>query len=287
VASRCRSAIARGAVASRDCAAYPARPPRRARPRPRVEDALAASRPIAEDLGTMSAPGPDPHDLDRVAQKALTRVTDGMTLGLGTGRAAEAFIQALGERVRKGLRVRGVPTSHKSEQLARRVNIEVISLEDAGASGIDIAFDGADEVVPDLALALTKGLGGALLRERVVAYEAQVFVVLVTPEKLVPKLGSRTHIPIEVVPFAAPTASRHLRALGGAPAVRKKADGFPFVTDNQNWILDTTFGPIDDPKHIEAAARAIPGIVDTGLFLEMADVVLVGEPGAVRELAAR
>lgn len=228
----------------------------------------------------MSAPGLDPHDLDRLAQKALTRVADGMTLGLGSGRTAEAFIQALGERVRKGLRVRGVPTSHKSEELARRVNIEIVTLEDAGS--LDIAFDGADEVTPDLAL--TKGLGGALLRERVVAYEAEVFVVLVTPEKLVPKLGSRTHIPIEVVPFAAPTASRHLRALGGAPVIRKKPDGFPFVTDNQNWILDTSFGPIDDPKHIEAAARAIPGIVDTGLFLGMADVVLVGEPGSVREL---
>jgi ribose 5-phosphate isomerase A len=224
--------------------------------------------------------GPDPKDLERVALAALTRVADGMILGLGTGRAAEAFIEALGRRVRGGLRVKGVPTSNRSAELARRVNIEVVSLEEV--DHLDIAFDGADEVTPELEL--TKGLGGALLRERVVAFEASVFVVLVTPEKLVPRLGTRAPIPIEVVPFAAPSASRHLRKLGGAPVIRKKADGYPFMTDNQNWILDTSFGPIDNPAAIEAAALAIPGVVDTGLFLGMASVVLVGEPGQVREL---
>lgn len=224
--------------------------------------------------------GPDPKDLERVAQAALTRVADGMLLGLGTGRAAETFIEALGRRVRGGLRVKGVPTSNRSAELARRVNIEVISLEDVDR--LDIAFDGADEVTPELEL--TKGLGGALLRERVVAYEADLFVVLVTPEKLVPRLGSRTPIPIEIVPFACPSAIRHLKKIGGAPVVRKKADGYPYMTDNQNWILDTDFGPIADPAAIEAAACKIPGIVDTGLFLAIADVVLVGEPGQVREL---
>jgi ribose 5-phosphate isomerase A len=227
-----------------------------------------------------SASGPDPQDLARVAHAALTRVADGMLLGLGTGRAAEAFIEALGERVRAGLRVRGVPTSNRSAELARRVNIEVLSLEEAPR--LDIAFDGADEVAPDLSL--TKGLGGALLRERVVAYEAEQFIVLVTPEKLVAKLGSRTPIPIEVVPFAVPSATRHLKELGGSPAVRKKADGFPFMTDNHNWILDTAFGPIDDPAQLNASARKIPGIVDTGIFLDMADLVLVGDKGVVREL---
>jgi ribose 5-phosphate isomerase A len=227
-----------------------------------------------------SQEGPDPKDLERVAQAALTRVADGMILGLGTGRAAEAFIEALGRRARGGLRVKGVPTSQRSAELARRVNIEVASLEEV--DHLDIAFDGADEVTPELAL--TKGLGGALLRERVVAFEARVFVVLVTPEKLVPRLGTRAPIPIEVVPFASPSASRHLRKLGGEPVVRKKADGYPYMTDNQNWILDTRFDPIADPAAIHAAARAIPGVVDTGLFLGMASVVLVGEPGQVREL---
>jgi ribose 5-phosphate isomerase A len=228
----------------------------------------------------MASQQPDPADLRRVALAALTRVADGMTLGLGTGRAAEAFIEALGEQTRKGLKVRGVPTSVKSSELARRLNIEVVEL--AGIDRIDVAFDGADEVTEKLEL--TKGLGGALLRERVVANEADRFVVLVTPEKLVAKLGSRTPIPIEVVPFAAPTAARHLRALGGRPAERKKADGFPYFTDNQNLILDTDFGPIEDPRALAAAARAIPGVVDTGIFIDMADVVLVGEPGGAREI---
>jgi ribose 5-phosphate isomerase A len=223
---------------------------------------------------------PDPKDLERVARHALKMVADGMTLGLGTGRAAEAFIRVLGEASRRGMRVRGVPTSKRSEELARRENLEVVTLEEV--TGLDIAFDGADEVTP--ALELTKGLGGALLRERVVAYEAERFVVLVTPEKLVDKLGSRTHIPIEVVPFASPSASRHLAKLGGAPVVRKAKDGYPFVTDNNNWILDTTFAPIGDARALEASVLAIPGVVDTGLFLGMASVVLVGDPGAVREL---
>jgi ribose 5-phosphate isomerase A len=224
--------------------------------------------------------GPNPAALDRVALAALSRVADGMTLGLGTGRAAEAFIQRLGERVRRGMRVRGVPTSKRSEELAQRVQIECVTLD--AIDGIDIAFDGADEVAPDLAL--TKGLGGALLRERVVAYEAEKLVILVTPEKIVPKLGTRTAIPIEVVPFAVPTASKHLRALGGNPQVRKKPDGFPFVTDNMNWIVDTQFPPIDDPAKLHDEARRIPGIVDTGLFVQMADVVLVGGDDAVTEM---
>jgi ribose 5-phosphate isomerase A len=227
----------------------------------------------------MTTSGPDPKDLERVARAALTRVADGMLLGLGTGRAAEAFITVLGEAVRRGMRVRGVPTSERSAELARKQNIELCSLEEV--TRLDVAFDGADEVAPDLAL--TKGLGGALLRERVVAYEADRFVVLVTPEKLVPKLGSRTPIPIEVVPFAAPSATRHLARLGGRAVIREKT-GYPFVTDNQNWILDTDFGPIDDPADLASKVRSIPGVVDTGIFVRMAHVVLVGEPGSVREL---
>ncbi|HEX7603602.1 MAG TPA: ribose-5-phosphate isomerase RpiA [Polyangiaceae bacterium] len=226
------------------------------------------------------ADGPDPEDLDRVAIAALKHVESGMTLGLGTGRAAEAFIHRLGEAARRGMRVRGVPTSIKSDELARRLNIEIVSLEEAPR--IDVAFDGADEVTPELAL--TKGLGGALLRERVVAFEADRFIVLVTPEKLVPKLGTRTPIPIEVVPFAMGAVSRNLTKLGGAPKVRAKADGFQYLTDNHNVILDTDFGPIADPVALEAEICRIPGVVDTGIFLGMADLVLCGDPGAVREL---
>jgi ribose 5-phosphate isomerase A len=228
-----------------------------------------------------TAAGPDPADLDRVALAALARVADGMALGLGTGRAAEAFIRRLGERVRGGLRVRGVPTSLRSDALAREEGIEVLALDEAPP--LDIAFDGADEVTPTLAL--TKGLGGALLRERVVANEARALIILVTPDKLVDRLGTRTHIPIEVVPFARPTVARHLAELGGAVVVRQQG-GAPYFTDNQNLILDTRFAPIERPEELDARVRRIPGVVDTGLFLGMASAVLVGEPGGVRELVA-
>ncbi|MGK4006598.1 ribose-5-phosphate isomerase RpiA [Sorangium sp. So ce1036] len=231
----------------------------------------------------MSTPGPDPSDLDRVAAAALARVESGMLLGLGTGRASEAFIRRLGEQVRRGLQIQGIATSERSEALARRENIPLVSFEQI--ERLDLAVDGADEVTPDLGL--TKGLGGALLRERVVAYEAERFIILVTPEKLVEKLGSRAPIPIEVVPFAVPTVTRHLAALGGKPTVRKNADGFPFQTDNHNWILHTVFGPIDAPAALDADIRKIPGVVDNGLFLGMASAVLVGEPGGVRELTRR
>jgi ribose 5-phosphate isomerase A len=160
------------------------------------------------------------------------------------------------------------------------VGIPVLGLADV--DHIDVAFDGADEVAPDLAL--TKGLGGAFLRERVVAFEAQRFVVLVTPEKLVEKLGSRAPIPIEVVPFAEPSVARHLRALGGTPKVRTRSDGTPYVTDNGNWIIDAHVGPVDVPARLDAGIRRIPGVLDDGLFLDMADLVLVGEEGRVRTL---
>lgn len=231
---------------------------------------------------TVSAPSPgsDPELLARVARAALTHVAEGMILGLGTGRAAEAFILALGERVRAGLRVSGVATSNRSTELSRGLGIELRSLEEV--THLDVAFDGADEVTPSLAL--TKGLGGALLRERVVASEASRFIVLVTPEKLVDKLGTRAPIPIEVVPFAGPSVMRRLTRMGGAPEVRRKADGSPYFTDNGNWVVDTRFAPIDDPAGIAARVRAIPGVVDHGIFLGMASLVLVADPAGVREI---
>lgn len=229
----------------------------------------------------MAPQEPNPADLDRVAETALTRVADGMTLGLGTGRAAEAFIRKLGERSRRGLRIQGIPTSKRSEELARRENITLVTLEEIDR--IDVAFDGADEVTPELYL--TKGLGGALLRERVVAYEAEVFIVLVTPEKLVDQLGTRSPIPVEIVPYAAPSIKKHLAKLGGKVTLRQKKEGLgPFLTDNQNWIYDVGFEPISDPALVDAKIRAIPGVVDTGIFLGMADAVLVGENGSVRTL---
>jgi ribose 5-phosphate isomerase A len=231
----------------------------------------------------MTTTGPDPRALDRVALRALEECRTGMRLGLGTGRAAEAFIRRLGAEVTRGaLDVVGVPTSARSDALAREVGIRVASFDDV--TELDVAFDGADEVDPSGQL--VKGLGGAMLRERVVASEARRFVVLVTPEKLVARLGERSVLPIEVVPFAEATATRRIARLGATLTLRRKPDGTDYRTDNGNVVLDLAApaGGFVDPRATDRAVRAVPGVVDTGFFFDMASLVLVGEDAAVRVL---
>jgi len=203
--------------------------------------------------------------------RALELVADGSTIGLGSGRAASAFVRALGERVRAGLRVRGVATSEATAALAREAGIPLTTLDEAGELALTV--DGADEVDPRHNL--IKGYGRALVREKVVAASSQRLVILVGPEKLVPCLGSRGKLPVEVVPFARPLCERRLAALGCRP-VLWATDGTPRLTDNGNLILDCGVAAIDDPPRLEADIRAIPGVVGTGLFLGMANSVLVG-----------
>lgn len=223
---------------------------------------------------------PSPEAMERVAVQAMELVADGMRLGLGTGRAAEAFVRQLGERVRQGLRVTAVTTSERSERLAGSLGIALSSL--AETPELDVAFDGADEVTPSLEL--TKGRGGALVRERIVACSARRFVVLVTPDKLVGRLGERMPVPVVCVPFAGPLVSRELRALGGEPVERRALDGSPYRTDDGGLLLDTRFAPLADAAALERAMLAIPGVIDTGLFLAMAERVLVGWPERVEQL---
>lgn len=220
------------------------------------------------------------HDLRAVAEKALEYIPDGGVVGLGTGHAASAFIHALGERVRAGLNVRGVPTSEASADLARQLGIPVVSLEEV--SRIDVDVDGADEVDP--ACNLIKGYGGALVREKVVAAASDRLVIVVGDEKLVPVLGARGKLPVEVVPFAAALCRRRLSPLG-CIAEPRQHDGKPFLTDNGNIILDCHIPPLSDPRELELAIRAIPGVVGTGLFLGMASAVLIqsGTTVEVRE----
>jgi ribose 5-phosphate isomerase A len=218
--------------------------------------------------------------MDRVALTALGEVKSGMRLGLGTGRAAEAFIRRLAERVHQGLEVRCVVTSVRSERLARELGMSIETLDDLPE--LDIAFDGADECTP--ALDLVKGLGGALLRERVVARAASRFVVLITPDKRVPKLGTRAPVPVEVVPFAKTPVGLALERLGGRPALRAGEQAEPYLTDNGNVVLDTHFAPIDDPAGLDARIRSIAGVVDNGLFLRMTSCVLVGGKNEVERL---
>lgn len=217
--------------------------------------------------------------LEAIAERALAFVKDGAIVGLGSGRAATVFIRALGERFKSGLRVRGVPTSEGSAAVAREYGIPLVGMD--AAESIDVTVDGADEVDPQLDL--IKGYGAALLRERIVADASRMEIILVGEEKLVERLGSRGIVPVEVVPFAVPFCSRRLAALGCRPAVRAK-DGKPVLSDNGNPIIDCGVDPLDAPREFDAAVRAISGVVGTGLFLGIADLVLVGGAAGVREL---
>jgi ribose 5-phosphate isomerase A len=232
----------------------------------------------------LSAPSPAPAaaDLARLAAHAIALVHEAgrePLVGLGTGRAADAFVRALAaDAARRGVRVRGVPTSQATAGLARDLGIEVVPL---GGTPLDLTVDGADEVDPRLDL--IKGFGGALTRERIVAAASRRQVILVTAEKLVPRLGSRGRLPVEILPFARPLCERRLAALGCQPRLREAA-GAPFVTDNGGWVLDCGLAPPDDAAALEREIRRIPGVVDTGFFLGTAERVLVAEAGTVRVL---
>lgn len=208
---------------------------------------------------------------------ALEYVNDGADIGLGTGRAASAFVRALGARVRAGLRVRGVATSEDTARLAEGEGIRVVTLEEAPELAVTV--DGADEV--DRNLDVIKGYGGALVREKVVAAASRKLIILVGPEKLVDRLGQRGKLPVEVIPFAVAPTLRRLAALG-YPAELRRVGGEIFTTDNGNVIADCRVESILDPAAVDAAIRAIPGVLGTGLFVGMADAVIIaGEDGAL------
>jgi ribose 5-phosphate isomerase A len=216
------------------------------------------------------------------AEAALRFVESGQTLGLGTGRAAEAFVRALGARVAEGLDVRGVPTSVRTEALARELGIPLLTLAEAGQ--LDVTFDGADEV--DSHLDVIKGYGGALVREKIVAASSDQLVILVGDEKLVSCLGERGKLPVEVVAFGEALATRKLAELG-CPSTRRKNDqGEPYITDNGHFILDCAVSRIESAGELERQILEIPGVLGTGLFVGMADAVIV-QKGADVEVRSR
>jgi ribose 5-phosphate isomerase A len=225
-------------------------------------------------------------DFAVLAARALELVPDGARIGLGSGRTAIAFTRALGERARQGLRVKAVPTSEATGQLARTLGIPLDTLDPA--EPLEVTIDGADEVERST-LNLIKGWGAALTRERIVGAASRRQVILVTAEKLVDRLGQRGRLPVEVLPFAAPFCARQIEALavpgGLKPRLRPRDGGGPLVTDNGNWILDCALGPQADPAGLERALCAIPGVIDCGIFVGTASLVLAAEGGAVRELS--
>jgi ribose 5-phosphate isomerase A len=206
------------------------------------------------------------------AERALEWVEAGQTLGLGTGRAATAFVRALAARVADGLDVKGVPTSIETGRLAKELGIPLLTLEDA--RHLDVTFDGADEVDPNLDV--IKGYGGAHVREKVVAACSDQLVILVGSEKIVPVLGSRGKLPVEVIPFAEAHCREALRAMGCEPHRRlDPASNALMVTDNGNIILDCKIAPIEDAGALDRAILAIPGVLGTGLFVDMVDAVII------------
>lgn len=218
----------------------------------------------------------DPDVLRAAALRALQLIEPGHVVGLGTGRAATAFIHALGACVAAGLQIRGIPTSRESEALARQLGIPLTTLDEVET--IDTDVDGADEVDP--ASNLIKGYGGALVREKIVAAASRRVIILVGPEKLVPVLGSRGRLPVEVVPFGVAFVRRRLANLG-CPAEIRCLDGRACVSDNGNAILDCRVPPMPRPHEWEQKLKDIPGVVGTGLFIDLRPMVIIGSPAGV------
>ncbi|RLF06295.1 MAG: ribose 5-phosphate isomerase A [Thermoprotei archaeon] len=217
-----------------------------------------------------------------VGVQAADMVEDGSAVGLGTGSTAYYAIKRLGERVREGLNIVGVPTSEASARLAEEVGIRLGTLEEYPR--IDITIDGADEVDP--AFRLIKGMGGALLREKIVASVSQREVIIVDASKLVERLGTKSPLPVEVVPFGWKVCAERLRELGCEPVLRQ-GDGGVYTTDSGNYILDCRFDGVEDPEALERRINMIPGVVENGLFLGLATDVLVGREGRVEVLERR
>jgi ribose 5-phosphate isomerase A len=217
------------------------------------------------------------------AARAVEFVRPGMKLGLGTGSTAKHFVELLGERVRGGLNVVGVPTSEATRGDAERCGVPLTTLDATPA--LDLTVDGADEISPDLTL--IKGGGGALLREKIVAAASARMVVIADETKWVPVLG-RFPLPIEVLPFGL-GATQHaiettFKAAGveGALTLRRGKDGLAFVTDGGHWIIDAALGQIPDPEAVAQGLAEIPGVMEHGLFIGFASTVILAGPGGVR-----
>lgn len=218
----------------------------------------------------------------RVALEAVKHLEGDFIVGLGSGSTAAYVIQEIGRQMlQDGLRVLGVPTSSQAMMLAVRSGIPLTTLDEYPS--LDLAIDGADQI--DKKLNLIKGGGGAMTREKIVASAAKQFIVVADETKLVEKLGQKCRVPVEVLPFALATATASIRKLGGEPLLRDGGGKVgAVVTDNGNYIVDIDFGPINDAEELNQRLKLIPGVVETGLFIKMADIVYLGKPDGIIKL---
>jgi ribose 5-phosphate isomerase A len=232
---------------------------------------------------------PRTSDLEKAAaaRASLHFVQDGNIVGLGTGSTAAHAVSFLGERVRAGLKIRGIPTSVHTRDLATSVGIPLTTFDEIqpiGLQPIDVTIDGADEF--DAQLRLIKGGGGALLREKVIASASRQVVIIADSSKQVAVLG-KFPLPVEVIPFAQSLVAARVTALGATVKLRKDAKGNPFVSDEGHHILDCSFGQIPDPPGLARTLSDMPGIVEHGLFIGLATIVLVAKGGNVTKLRPR
>lgn len=216
---------------------------------------------------------------EAAARASLRFIQDGQIVGIGTGSTVAYFIQLLGEQVRNGLQIRGIPTSNRSAQQATSLGIPLTTLDECPE--IDVTVDGADEFDP--ALRLVKGGGGALLREKIVASATKQLVIITDATKRVPVLG-KFPLPVEVIKFAQAVVQRKIEKLGAKVSLRRMADGKPYLTDENNYIFDCNFGQIPDPEKLAHRLSDIPGIVEHGLFIGMTSVVLMADGKEIVEL---
>lgn len=215
------------------------------------------------------------------ATAAVSLIKSGMVVGLGSGSTAEIAVQLLGEKVKNGMQITGVPSSTATKKLAQALNIPLIS--DAVPASVDITIDGADEF--DENLNLIKGGGGALLHEKIVASASRELIIIVDSRKSARPLGSTFHLPVEVIPYAHIVVEQTLRQLGSTPQLRGN-NGKPFVTDEGNYIFDCNFNTIADPHKLAGDISQIPGVVEHGLFIGMASKIIIGSGETTRELHA-
>lgn len=216
------------------------------------------------------------------AEKAVEHVDNGMVIGLGTGSTVKYAIKKLGERVNTGLKIEGIPTSLRTKKLATELNIPLVDLNDY--TEIDLTIDGADEV--DSFLNLIKGGGGALTREKIIAYHSKKEIIVVDETKVVKKLGVDFPVPVEVTKFGWNATKKTLEELGCTTELRTIMDEV-YITDNSNYILDCDFGKINEPEALEKEINSIPGVIENGLFIDLADEIIVGSKQGIITLEER